>query len=110
MQSLMPKADIKVDAKKIESLLDKIKELRGEKYKTGSAKQAKRYLEIKNTAGEIVFELKETSISGSYSWVKTNLWDELVAVSKTSLDEIFNHKIEPDPKAKEENNTNSLKE
>ena len=86
----------------MEELLDKIKELKGEKYKKGSAKQNKRSIKIKNSEDEIIFELKEVFVSGSYSWVKTNLWDELVAVEKDSLDEIFNANVNPDPKPKEE--------
>lgn len=94
--------DQPIDAKKVEELLDKIKELKGEKYKKSSAKQNKRSIEVKNSEDEMIFELKEVSVSGSYSWVKTNLWDELVAVEKDSLDEIFSANIYPDPKPKEE--------
>lgn len=94
--------ELSIDIKKVKALLEKIKELRGEKYKTDPIKQGRRSLEIKNAAGEIIFELKEGSTSGSHFWVKTNLWDELVAVSKVSLNEIFNHKITVDPKTKEE--------
>ena len=67
------KEELSIDTKKVKALLDKIKELRGEKYKTGSVKKGKRSIEIKNPAGEIIFELKEVSASGSHFWVKTNL-------------------------------------
>lgn len=91
-----------IDTKKVEEFLDKIKELKGEKYKKGSEKQHKRSIEIKNSEDEMIFELKEVFVSGSHSWVKTNLWNELVAVEKDSLDEIFNANVNPDPKPKEE--------
>ena len=85
----LDKKEKSVDTKKVADLLDKIKDLKGEKYKPGPAKHNKRYIEIKNSEGETIFELKEVSTSGSHSWVKTNLWTELTAVLKTKLDEIF---------------------
>ena len=100
-----------IDSEKVEELLDKIKELKGEKYKkTGSIKKDGKSIKIKNAGGEIIFELKESSSNSSHYWVKTNLWDELVSVSKTDLDSIFNHKITPDPKVKEEDKKTESKQ
>ena len=85
----------RLDLKKVEDLLDKIKNLKGKKYKKAkNARQALRSIVIKNTDNKTIFELKEISLSASYSWLKTNLWpDELIAVSRTAVDEIFNHSI-----------------
>ena len=97
-----------IDTKKVEELLDKAQGLRAEKYKVGPIKQAKRSLEMKNSEDALVFELREFSTEGSYSWIKTNLWNEWIAVSKTSLDEIFNQDIartsQPKIKTEEEKN------
>ena len=87
------KEDKPIDSKKVDELLDKIKNLKGEKYKASAESQNNRILVIKNETEKVIFKLKEVSVSKSHSWLKTNLWDELVAVSKTSADEIFNHSI-----------------
>ena len=99
-QSLNDKTK-KLDTEKISDFLDKIKNLRGEKYKTGSIKQSKRLIEIKKKGGEVLFELKEQVSSDENSWVKTNLWEELVAVSKTDLDSLFEQQITPEKKEEE---------
>ena len=89
-----------IDTKKVEELLDKTQALRGERYKAGSIKQAKRSLEMKNSKGALIFELREFSTEGAYSWIKTNLWNEWIAVSTISLDEIFNQNIDLTPQKK----------
>ncbi len=96
-----------IDSKKVEDFLDKIQNLKAEKYKTGSIKKSDKIIEIKNAEGENIFELKESFSSGSYSWVKTNLWDEIVAISKSEWDEIVNADFTPDPKEEEGNDEKS---
>lgn len=82
-----------IDSEKLNQLLNQIKELRGEKYRTGSVGKNARTIEIKNTAGETIFKLEEASINGNNSWIKTNLWKELISIPKNSIDEIFNQDI-----------------
>lgn len=106
----------KPDTEKVSELLDKIKNLRGEKYKAGSIQKSNRRIEIKKEGEEILFELKEQASSDkSHSWIKTNLWEELVAVSKTDLDAVFEYSIIPEKKKEEstkkgEDNTTVEKE
>ena len=92
------------DLKKVKELLDKVKNLQGKEYKKAEiVKKALRSLTIKNTTNKIIFDLKEISLSDSYSWLKTSLWpDELVAVSKNSVDDIFTHSIISDDKTKKD--------
>ena len=87
-QSLLPENET-VDSEKVEELLDKIKELKGEKYKSDSAQKSLRSIAIKNADGQVIFELKEVSTGNARSWVKSSLWKELTEVSKSSLNEIF---------------------
>lgn len=84
------KKDRPVDSEKVEDILDKIKNLRAEKYQLDSAKHNLRSFEMKDSSGQSIFELKEVLRSENYSWLKTSLWDELVAVPKNSVEEIFN--------------------
>ena len=91
----------KIDTEKVFDLLDKVKNLRGEKYKAASIQKSERSLQITKEGGELLFELREKSFDDSYSWVQTNLWEELVAVSKKDLDEIFSLAITLDSKEQE---------
>lgn len=89
----LSKKELTVDSKKVEDLLDKIKNLKAKKYQFDSTTLNLRSIEIKDSKGQQIFELKEISQSEIYSWLKTNLWDELVAVPKDSLNAIFNMNI-----------------
>ena len=82
-----------VDSKKVEDLLDQIKELRGEKYKKGTDKQSLRSVLITDSENQPLFELKEVSQSKNSSWIQTNLWPERISVSKDLIDKIFNQDI-----------------
>jgi len=87
-----------VESKKVEQLLEKIKQLEGKKYQFDNIEHNLRSIEIKDSNGQQIFEIKEVLRSEDYSWVKTNLWDELVALSKNSLNEIFDINIFKNPK------------
>ena len=110
--------DKKIDPEKLKNFLQTIKNLKGETYKTQAFKKSLRSLVLKNKKQELVFELKEVfvedsvsgSIPGSISWVKTNLWDELVALSKSSLDDIFKADLFITPPLKEDKLKDSHKE
>ena len=82
-----------VDSKKVEDLLDQIKELRGEKYKKGTDKQSLRSVLITDSENQPLFELKEVSQSKNSSWIQTNLWPKRISVSKDLIDKIFNQDI-----------------
>ncbi|MCZ0931586.1 MAG: DUF4340 domain-containing protein [Oligoflexia bacterium] len=82
-----------VDPKKVEDLLDRIKELRGEKYKRGTDKAPLRSFVIKDSENQLIFELKEVSQSKNVSWLRTNLWPERIAVSKDLISDIFSEDI-----------------
>ena len=82
-----------VDSEKVKDLLDQIKELRGENYKKGIDSKPLRSFVIKDSESQLLFELQEISQSKNSSWVKTNLWPERIAVSKSEIDGIFNQDI-----------------
>ena len=82
-----------VDSKKLEELLDQVKELRGENYKKRTDKKPLRFFTVKDSEGQLIFELKEISQSKNKSWLQTNLWDKQIAVPKTDIDNIFKQDI-----------------
>ncbi|MDE0091706.1 MAG: DUF4340 domain-containing protein [Oligoflexia bacterium] len=82
-----------VDSKKVEALLDQVKELRGERYEKGTDKTPLRHLVIKDSENRLLFELKEISQSKAVSWVQTNLWPERIAISKNAVSEIFSQDV-----------------
>ncbi len=79
----------KVDSKKVQSLLNSIYKLRGQKYKKGNLKKVAASIIIKGASGKVLLELKSDSGAGSIVWVQTNLSKGLVAISKSSLDLIL---------------------
>ena len=79
-----------VDEKKMEALLNAIHNLKGEEYKKGSLKKLSgNSLVIKDDSGGLLFEMKTGPVSGSLLWVKTNLFEDSVAVSKQSFDHLL---------------------
>ena len=91
-----------VDSGELSEFLDQIQSLEGTKYRKGEAEKPKRYLHIKDSEGNTFFELKEAYSSKSHSWVKTNLWNELVAVKKTDMDAVFDKNLFSDAEPAEE--------
>ena len=82
-----------IDSEKLESLLDRVKELRGEGYKKAIEKEPLRSFTVRDNKGQLIFELKELSQTKASSWVQTNLWPERIAVPISDINKIFSQDI-----------------
>ena len=79
-----------LDNQKIEDILSKISQLKGEKYAPFKKDlKPNRSLQIKDEKGEVLLLLEEMAKAGSHFRVKTNLWHELIFAPAKSIDEIF---------------------
>ena len=90
--SKKPEKPPALSTEKVEDFLNKIRELKGEKYTSPKkALKPNRSIEIKNEEGETIFLLEDLPVSSgsSYARLRTNLWHELIDTPKPSIDEIF---------------------
>ena len=78
-----------LDPEKVRDFLDQLKSLKGRSYQQIKEPKALRFILIQDSKSQTLFELKEFSQSKEFSWLKSNLWREGVAVSKEELDKIF---------------------
>ena len=78
-----------LDPEKVRGFLDQLKSLKGESYQQIKEPRALRFILIQDSKSQTLFELKEFSQSKGFSWLKSNLWREGVAVSKEEMDRIF---------------------
>ena len=97
-QNKKTKIQAEPDAEKIKDFLNQLKSLKGLEYK--KAKQLKeaaslKSIQLENSKGGLLFELKELEHSKKQSWVKSSLWDEWIALPKEEADKIFNLLVTP---------------
>lgn len=85
--------DKKINSEEIKTILNRISKLKGEKYNRRPLWLPKMSLTLKNDKGETLLDLKAgqpfKDSDEEMLWVQTNLSKEKVAISKTSLDNIF---------------------
>ena len=90
-----------VDTEKLEDFLDRIKSFKGTKYKKaphGGVASPLRSIKISGDGGGELFSLEEISSRGGKSWVKTNLWGEMIQLDSKELDGVFSLDIFADSK------------
>lgn len=81
------------DPDKIQDFLNQLKTLKAMEYKKAKESAPLRSIQLKNSSGELIFELKELKRSKKQSWLKSNLWAEWIALSKEEVDEVFNSSL-----------------
>ena len=87
----------KVRSREVSALLNAVIDLRGKKYRRGSLRKIRRSLSILDSSGALLFSLRAGDSykedGENFFWTETNLSDDKIAVSKESLDFVFDKKL-----------------
>ena len=95
-RSAQPAGDRQIDTEKLTAILNSLHKLKGKRYSAAPLKSSQDSLILKNEKGEVIFEMKTGQMFQPQSkgerltWVQTSLSKGKTAVSKVSLDKIFN--------------------